>query len=56
MTTTLSFKGKISSAGDKRVLLESHDPEVTSWDIAQYCNASLRGSPEEYHMLVKQGY
>ncbi|KAK3097990.1 hypothetical protein FSP39_015096 [Pinctada imbricata] len=44
-----------SRADNDRLLLEVHDPTVTSWSTNAYCNPVSLPSDQEYHVLVKQG-
>nr|XP_022322382.1 uncharacterized protein LOC111123938 isoform X5 [Crassostrea virginica] len=45
-----------TNAGSQRVLVETYDPTVNSWDPATYCNPTSGPGQEEYHVMVKAGY
>ncbi|XP_061164536.1 uncharacterized protein LOC133173571 [Saccostrea echinata] len=44
-----------ANANNARVKVEFHNPSVTSWNAASYCNPSSGPGPEEYHVLLKKG-
>lgn len=44
-----------TNAGSQRVLVETYDPTVNSWDPATYCNPTSGPGQEEYHVMVKAG-
>nr|XP_034301244.1 uncharacterized protein LOC105330858 isoform X2 [Crassostrea gigas] len=41
---------------NERYFVEEHNPYVNSWDLEVYCQPTTPPPPEEYHVLVQQGY
>jgi hypothetical protein len=43
-------------ANNERYFVEEHNPFVTSWDIDTYCNPTSQPPPEEYYVLIEEGW